>query len=165
MKIRLFLYFLISLALLMNQAYAEDFSLSILLKEIEESKDSSHAKYSLLIKNQSVDYFFEHKGGRRDDEKVEKIITLSTEQLQQLQQILSDPIFEHNVIEIKPVTKLGHSIELELKLERKCKMVESKVVGTHRVMRTGQSEIENVHLYQKIRAIIVLVNGGKSGSK
>lgn len=162
MKTSLF-FFLFSIFMI-NDLQADELFLSINLVEIENSKDSNEIQYQVIIEDNTVDYQI-HKTGRvlSDTGDIKESFVLDNERYNQLITILDDSIFKEDVDESNPINLLGNAIKLEVRLERNTNSFQFNVSGMTRIMRTRESNIEHLHLYHRIRSIVMLLQGGKSG--
>lgn len=149
---------------MINDLQADELFLSINLVEIENSKDSNEIQYQVIIEDNTVDYQI-HKTGRvlSDTGDIKESFVLDNERYNQLITILDDSIFKEDVDESNPINLLGNAIKLEVRLERNTNSFQFNVSGMTRIMRTRESNIEHLHLYHRIRSIVMLLQGGKSG--
>lgn len=144
------------LSLITSNTYAENLLLDIKLIEGEKSKDSHEMLYDLTVKNKNIIYY--QKSSGRDPRNINKKTNkeISNDEYQQILKILSDPIFDHPIQEIKPMDKLGNYIDLDIVLRKNESINHLKIKGMYHEMRTGQSNISNITLYRKIISIISL---------
>ena len=147
---------------MVSNIYAMDIFLNVDLVEREQSLDSSENTYSLLIKNKHILYFFENLGeypyGKLKEKKIKK---LTDDEYKKILQILSDPVFENNITEIKPMDQIGLSIELDMLLKKDKSLIHSKIQGMTHIMKTRETNIKHLNLYKKIKSIISLFKSGK----
>lgn len=162
MKIIKSFVFLILTSFMISNIYAMDIFLNVDLVEREQSLDSSENTYSLIIKNKHVLYFFENLGeypyGKLKDKKIKK---LTDDEYKKILQILSDPVFDRNITETKPMDQIGLSIELDVLLKKNKSLIHSRIQGMTRIMKTRETNIEHLNLYKKIKSIISLFKSGQ----